>query len=50
VDWIHLPQNIDQWQAGCYERGNENLGTIKCRKFFNWVNICCLFKNDCSVP
>ena len=42
--------DIDQWQAGCYEHGNENLGTIKCRKFLDWVRICCLFKNDCPVP
>jgi hypothetical protein len=29
VGWIHLPQDMDQWQA-LSEHGNESSGSIKC--------------------
>jgi hypothetical protein len=30
VDWIHVAQDIDQWQG---EHGNETSGFIKCWEF-----------------
>jgi hypothetical protein len=35
--------------AGSCECGNEPSGSIKCRKFLDWVRICLLLRKD-SAP
>jgi hypothetical protein len=27
VNWIHVAEDRNQWQAGCCEHGNESLGS-----------------------
>jgi len=37
VDWIHLAQDRDQVAGSC-KHGNESLGSIKGREFFDYLN------------
>jgi len=39
VDWIHLAQYRDKWQ-GVMQHGSEPLGSIRSKKFLDYMSNC----------